>query len=77
MRKLNLKGLTNVLSESEMKNVMGGGSNDQRKIDPGNQVPPSGCEGKSAGTPCQIRFSGGTVNSFCWHDKAGKSHCGN
>jgi len=63
MKKLNLSGVTNTLSEKEMKEVLGGA-----KADPPNNpltIEEAACAGKSFGSGCSMEGSGFTVSGNC------------
>ena len=72
MKKISLKGLLGVLSEKEMKNVMGG-SGGSGAGDDCNRYPSCGpqCEGKQIGEWCD----GGLGICKCWPDPLRYVYC--
>jgi len=73
MKAINLRGITESLSESEMKLVRGG-----KKVDPPKDltIGASACAGMVPDSPCSIQVPGGTYDSFCWMDQNNSIHCG-
>jgi len=62
MKKINLKGISEILSEKELKNVVGGGSND---IDTSKIT---ACSGKSDCDSCSFLWGGRTSYGICAFD---------
>jgi len=66
MKKLNLSGVTNTLSEKEMKEVLGGAKADPPIVPP--MADESPCVGKLPGSDCSMDWSGGAVSGTCMYD---------
>jgi bacteriocin-like protein len=79
MKKISLRGISEILSEKELKNVVGGVEKQTYQNEPEEPetVGEAACKGKLPNSPCTISWSGGTVTYLCWIDKNNKMHCGN
>jgi len=66
MKKINLRGVTESLSESEMKKVKGGAKVDQPKGPV--TVEEEACVGSSFMGPCSLQWEGGNVPGSCLLD---------
>ena len=67
MKTINLKGVSNTLSDNEMKMVKGGG--DTTILIP--PAPPEDipCAGLAAGSECSVTWSGGVKTGHCYYPK--------
>ena len=68
MKKINLNGISEILSEKEMKNTVGGG---ERQVV--IKEAPDPCDNLAAGNECKIFWSGGESIGHCYYP-AGSGH---
>lgn len=68
MKKINLKGISDVLSAKELKNILGGSSSGSPKVD--------ACKGKEYASPCSWEYDGKTYTGKCCGSFMGSPvHC--
>ena len=74
MKKINFRGITESMSDGEMKKVTGGKEVKAPEIPP--TLGQAACENKVVGSLCSLELLGSTYRSFCWRDENNKMHCG-
>jgi bacteriocin-like protein len=63
MKTINLRGITNPLSEEELKKVIGG-ANEKQPTEL-ETVREHACNNSQFMGPCQLEWSGGTIGGVC------------